>query len=41
MRDYINSGLVGAALFFTVALAGFGAVLGLFGGMTRRTSTVR
>jgi hypothetical protein len=32
MREYINNGLVGAAIFLTVALGAFGAGLSLIGG---------
>lgn len=36
MREYINDGLVGAAVFLTVALGGFGAALSLSGGLVGR-----
>ncbi|MGC1213452.1 MAG: hypothetical protein WA890_19565 [Micromonospora sp.] len=36
MREYINDGLVGAAVFLTVALGVFGAALSLFGGLVGR-----
>jgi hypothetical protein len=32
MRDYINNGLIGAAVFLTIALGVFGAALSLLGG---------
>jgi hypothetical protein len=32
MRDYINNGLIGAAVFLTIALGIFGAALSLLGG---------
>lgn len=32
MRDYINSGLIGAAVFLTIAFGVFGAALSLLGG---------
>ena len=36
MREYINNGLVGAAVFLTVALGVFGAALSLVGGLVGR-----
>jgi uncharacterized membrane protein YeiB len=36
MREYINDGLIGAAVFLTVALGVFGAVLSLVGGLVGR-----
>jgi hypothetical protein len=36
MREYINNGLIGAAVFLTVALGVFGAVLSLIGGFAGR-----
>jgi hypothetical protein len=39
MRDYINNGLIGAAVFLTIALAVFGAALSLLGGTIGARST--
>ncbi len=36
MRAYINNGLIGAAVFLTVALGAFGAALSLAGGLVGR-----
>jgi hypothetical protein len=36
MREYINNGLIGAALFLTVALGVFGGALSLMGGLICR-----
>lgn len=39
MRAYINNGLVGAAVFLTIALGVVGAGLSLLGGLARQTPT--
>jgi hypothetical protein len=36
MRQYINHGLIGAAVFFTTVLGALGAALGTLGGLTAR-----
>jgi hypothetical protein len=36
MRDYINSGLIGAAVFLTIAFGVFGAALSLLDGVLGR-----
>jgi hypothetical protein len=36
MREYINDGLLGGAVFLTVALGAFGAGLSLLGGLVGR-----
>jgi predicted outer membrane lipoprotein len=38
MRDFINQGLIGVAVFLTVGFGAIGALLGFMGGLARETS---